>query len=660
MLSDSTEKSRNPIKKAMRRRNAKTVQFAAPTYVEASDNEYSSEDEEAPAVEPYAAAAQTEEPQQNGETHDEEETVADTRQLHDEAGRTSTSSRNSFDREQAATIAPSVEEPQTSPKLVDKTEAAPLKSRKGTPRNADSFLKDDNIETRKITLTPGLLREDGTAAKSPSSESTRNGSLENLVKTVSPPEPIGKKDSKKEKEKKKGGMLSGLFRSKKDKKKPATKEEELSDVEKPSNEYSRESPAGSPMASGRSSPSSLSPTDTRRQEVQSRQPARAKLQKAPPSNGSSPVREREMEPQQLQVQKQQALQQQPQQMVQTQQLQQQQVQPQESALQQQPSNESDQRQVEAPRGFVAELEGSQAAQEMESPVQEKSTDASAAQLRDLNVDTAQQDRPKDGPLSPITNILKRDDSKTQKPAKAKRSKQRVELDDFDSPADEEGPNPFKEQEERERAASAAAAGDDEDGEERLSDSPVEINHDHAFMHGTDSIHIPTPSPDDQPEEDDDEEPESLTSSPSIIEHPAEPHEPSDAQEDSESTPTAPRSPNPADPSITKAAPHHAQPNRGLSTDSSATSSSSTHLSPASSISQQTWSDSSLRAWLEDGSEVRDMMVMIHDKSGVVPVSDDHPMMAGLFTEQRKGVKDMMGQLDGLLGSYLQRKGISLG
>lgn len=46
MLGDNHEKSKNPLKKAMRRRNAKTVQFTAPTYFEPSDNEYSSEEDE--------------------------------------------------------------------------------------------------------------------------------------------------------------------------------------------------------------------------------------------------------------------------------------------------------------------------------------------------------------------------------------------------------------------------------------------------------------------------------------------------------------------------------------------------------------------------------------------------------------------------------------
>lgn len=46
MLGDNSEKSKNPLKKAMRRRNAKTVNFAAPTYIEASDVEFSSDDSE--------------------------------------------------------------------------------------------------------------------------------------------------------------------------------------------------------------------------------------------------------------------------------------------------------------------------------------------------------------------------------------------------------------------------------------------------------------------------------------------------------------------------------------------------------------------------------------------------------------------------------------
>lgn len=45
MLGDTTEKTMNPLKKAMRRRNAKTVTFTTPTYIEPSEYEYTTDDD---------------------------------------------------------------------------------------------------------------------------------------------------------------------------------------------------------------------------------------------------------------------------------------------------------------------------------------------------------------------------------------------------------------------------------------------------------------------------------------------------------------------------------------------------------------------------------------------------------------------------------------
>lgn len=621
MLSDNSEKSRNPLKKAMRRRNAKTVQFAAPTYVEASDYDYSTEDEEA-MIEPYASAMQAAETATQEEPEPEpEEPKAEVKEPE---GRSSTSSqRASFDREQAATAAQALaaagvgaDEAGVAPKLVDKTgefesygidnsitiptvatEAAPLKSKK--TRNTDSFLKDDSLETRKITLTPGILRDESSSKSS--AESTRNtNSMETISKTISPPEQPKKEVKEKKKEPKKGGMLSGLFKSKKKDKKSKEEASETGDSEKPSLEVARDSPKASPLTSGKSSPIEKSFNG---QPVA----ARGNLQNATSADD----------------------------------------------VQQANANASN-------NAFIAELQGSEVAHEMAAGPE----DPIINQQRQINTEIAQQSQEKtksSNPLSPITNpitnMLKTGDGH-EKPKKAKRSKKRVELDDFDSPQDEVEKNPFADAEEDLEKSSA----------ERLSESPVEINSG-AFMHGTDMIHIPMPGQfepdvedDDEDEEetdeddDDQEGPGSLTSSPSIIEHPAEPSETQhEASEDNDPTPTA-RSPQPtngSDPIENFAQ----QPKRGLSTDSS--SSSSQHLSPrpSSNISRQAWNDDSLRAWLEDGSEVRDMLVMIHDKTGVQPVRQDHPLMTGLFVEQRKGVQDMMGQLDGLLGSYLQRKGV---
>lgn len=601
MLSDNSEKSRNPMKKAMRRRKAKTVQFAAPTYVEASDYDYSTEDEEH-MIDPYGSALQSEGRDSTDEPEIElEEPKPDPADTHAERRSSTSSQRASFDREQAATAAQAlaaagVGNDENAPKLVDKTgefeqfgiddsipmvstEAAPLKSKK--TRNTDSFLKDDSLETRKITLTPGILREDSGSAISPS-ETTRDNSMESLTKTSSPTEQPAKKDAKeKKKEPKKGGMLSGLFKSKKKDKK--AKEDEAA-AEKLSAELQRESARSSPLPSGKSSP-------VEKNFNGQQSPARANVQQAPVED----VRETS---------------------------------------------------YDSSNGFVAELEGSAVAHEMAASHDEP--DGPDGLQQRINVEAAQQEKSRgiSNPLSPITstvtntvsNMLKTSDGH-DKPKKAKRSKQRVELDDFDSPQDEQGKDPFADQ-----------ADDSGESGDRLSESPVEITSSSAFMHGTDSIHIPTLGSEDNTEDDG---PGSLTSSPSIIEHPAEPIEDdSSLAEDNDPTPTA-RSPQPAvQPQQQKVM---TPPMRGLSTDSNTSSRLSPRPSP--SVSQQAWSDDSLRAWLEDGSEVRDMLVMIHDKSGVTPARPDHPLMEGLFVEQKKGVTDMMGQLDGLLGSYLQRKGM---
>nr|POF13815.1 hypothetical protein CFP56_02839 [Quercus suber] len=603
MLSDNSEKTRNPLKKAMRRRNAKTVQFAAPTYVEASDYDYSSDEEDQPGLDLYANAEQAADAQRIGDRDKEQQQQNGDTSHGDEADDGKPGNRGSFDREQAASGAISGDEPQLSPRLVDKTEAAPLKSRKGTPRNTDSFLKDDSIETRKITLTPGILREDAASTKSASSESARNNSLESLEKIISPPEPAGKKEVKeqKKKEAKKGGMLSGLFKSKKKDKKTRDDGSEPSS-EKMSLDLSRESPRASPLTSGATSPTGRDSSplagsaDVEQRPSVTLQPAPSlnKLQKvqAPVVSDPAPTSESEAEN----------------------------------------------------RPFVAELPGSEVAIEMATDYEP---------VGSLQPPAGVEKDAKDGPLSPLTNMLRTGSAKDAKPTKAKRSKQRVELDDFDSPADDSGPNPFEEQDERDDSKDDAELGD-------TSGSQVGNTTDNhgTFMHGTEIIHIPTPGSGSVPDghDTDKDEPESLTSSPSLAGDPVEPASDDEAEHsggDKPATSTGPRSTQ---------SPATQRTTSRLRTDSLTAPTTEAHQTPParrSTPAAVVWSDSSLRAWLEDGSEVKDMLLMIHDKSSIVPVGDDHPMMKGLYDQPRKGVQDLMGQLDGLLGSFIQKRGISL-
>lgn len=61
---------------------------------------------------------------------------------------------------------------------------------------------------------------------------------------------------------------------------------------------------------------------------------------------------------------------------------------------------------------------------------------------------------------------------------------------------------------------------------------------------------------------------------------------------------------------------------------------------ASSTATPTWSDASLRMYLEDDNDIRDLLVVVHDKSGVEPAGPDHPFMKGLFREEKAQLADM--------------------
>jgi hypothetical protein len=675
MLGDNPEKTRNPLKKAMRRRTAKTVQFAAPTYVEASDYDYSTDDEDA-MIDPYSTDMEPQQeqvsdrgppPEVEERNAPEEANVHATRRFSGEsigggkASMESSASKVSMDSKRSSL--------DDGPKLVDRSEAAPLKSRKGTPRNADSFLKDESIETRKISLTPGLLRDD-TASKAGSTESARTSSFEALVKTPSPQEDRSKRDSKdKKKDKKvekKQGMLSGLFKSKKkDKKLVAARDEgEVSDMEKDSAELSRSSnsPQGSTTAvSGNVSP--VERMNTGPMSADNRAQARAKLQKTSPSDNSRVMSPVEEAPHQAPP-----------------------------AQQQQQQQQQQQYYYPPSGGFIAELEGDNAAYEMSTG---QDSNVAHQPTESLPTPPAQE---KSNPLSPIASILRTGSTTGEpKPKKAKRSKQRVELDDFDEEPedDDQGPNPFLEQEERTRQASQES--------DRLSASPVEILSPNAgtFMHGTESIHIPQMNVDSDEEDDLEEEAEpskhndnnSASTNPSFIEKPSE--QPSEEvrsrdspatkdSEDSDSTPTV-QTPQPT---ITTSASKQAEPSETTitapipttrtttdshsndsqpSTDDDARSSTATVETPISSSPQQPsapqheWDDVNLRSWF-DTDDVKDMLAIIHH-SKTDPDADpnapyvEHPAIAGLYDEPRRGVENMMTELDGMLGDLLRRRGV---
>ncbi|KFY16805.1 hypothetical protein V492_01080, partial [Pseudogymnoascus sp. VKM F-4246] len=226
MLGDQADKPKNPLKKAIRRRNAKNVTFnQTHTYVEASDVEYSSDEEDGENA--YFAYHDEKTEEENAAAKEEEAASAEqdpekavARDI--KAAATDDSDDSDADADANGDAA------RTSDEIFEGRPEGSSKSRNGTVRNTDSFFKDDTVETRKITITPNLLRDDSSASTRTSNESKEvreRRSLDKLEKDSASDKAKDKKAAKEKKEKdKKPGMLSGLFK-RKDKKSKSTEED---------------------------------------------------------------------------------------------------------------------------------------------------------------------------------------------------------------------------------------------------------------------------------------------------------------------------------------------------------------------------------------------------------------------------------------------------
>lgn len=192
MLGDEEDKRTgnplNPLKKAIKRRNAKTVQFTAPSYVEPSDVEYSSDEDEGNgeygAQEQDSTAAQTNDQSNHvdeGAVLEPLKTRGQARDVRQNGDPLVAQTSGGVDQGTAPDAAqrsdemfdggePSQLSTHSCPWLTTADNGTAVTSRKGTVRNTDSFFKDDGVETRKINLTPSLLRDDSNGSVLKSSE----------------------------------------------------------------------------------------------------------------------------------------------------------------------------------------------------------------------------------------------------------------------------------------------------------------------------------------------------------------------------------------------------------------------------------------------------------------------------------------------------------
>ncbi|KAI9683927.1 MAG: hypothetical protein M1829_004262 [Trizodia sp. TS-e1964] len=584
MLGDNPEKSKNPLRKALRRRNAKTVQFTDPTYFEASDIDYSTEEDEQEGSFYGPEDVGTD---KNAKEQDPDEiTLVEPQNSKSKEGKPDDSDQAEGARDSEDTDPKdSTDMSRTSDESADRQDEATVKSRKGTVRNTDSFFKDENVETRKITLTPNLLRDDSSvkSTESRDKELKTRVSLDSLEKSLAPSEKP--KEDRRRKEKK-TGMLSGLFKRKDKKNRSQDEEQEDASAENVQGDLVRENSILKPSRAA--SPVTAQPNGSSISPQTQRQPS--KLQKTPPpeialprERGSTPVNDARANnhsttqtnpvgrppPQSVRG----------------------------LALENQPRTE------DRPSPLKIRPIEPQEAKMNEGEMQNKGTlsAADAASKNDVTPVKRSQGEPTKpaSPSTPSANESPVSSVLAGKPEIVKSNLQN-ELDHFrSSPDHNDSPNNSSHD-------SLVIPPDDKRDYHSLSESPVEV------------------SPVDN----------AARSPPALVK------DNSSQEEDLGMSPVSP----PSSPDITDSResfdtnkPYDDTPPRSTTT-----------VTP-------TWSDASLRMYLENDNEIKDLLILVHDKSDVVPAGPDHPIMGSMFKEENTKLAEITDRLDNILGSWLSRK-----
>jgi hypothetical protein len=69
----------------------------------------------------------------------------------------------------------------------------------------------------------------------------------------------------------------------------------------------------------------------------------------------------------------------------------------------------------------------------------------------------------------------------------------------------------------------------------------------------------------------------------------------------------------------------------------------------------TWSDASLRSYLEDENELRDLYMIVYDNTNIPPAGPEHPITGNLFKDESKRLREMNSQLDSLLSDWVGQR-----
>ncbi|EOO04447.1 putative sh3 domain-containing protein [Phaeoacremonium minimum UCRPA7] len=594
MLGDQAEKSKNPIKSAMRRRKAKTVTFAAPTYVDYSDIDYDTSEDEDAEAEYFAQQQQSQQQaasqQANGDQDPEDES-AKVEPLKPRSQQKEVKIVEPAKAERGDEPAAALKANGRSSEEIFETNGVdgPKKTKDGTVR--DSFFKDETVETKKITLTPNLLRDDGAPrASSESKEIKQRPSFDKLEKDALLSKDDKKKKEKDKKEKEKKSGFRSLF-SRKDKK---TKGDDDDDsfgkrsidvasegLEKESEEiqFAEDQPSPEKAASG-----------------PQRQPS--KLQKQQPRTEPSPTRKG-------------------------------------SVGAKEAGNGMDL------AAFLSESKVNNVANVPPASMRIVEADVQDTQdirpkSRDRSPEVARSNSQKDE-RSGISKIIpSRMQNGDPRPQKVTKAKARVALDDSDS-LEDIAPEPTRQAPTPTPASTPAPAPAPEEKSKQLRPTlPGAYPDSYLSTQTTDSVQtekaVSAPQPERLSESPVQVSPVTSNIPPSLMVD-------TSSQEENHSSPSSTPSPELIEREDVGGS-HRNQ-------DSIATSTSATTVS--------TWNDTSLRAFFDSSADIRDLLVVVYDKTDVAPAGPDHPVAGTLFKEQNAKLAEITSQLDNMLGDWLARK-----
>ncbi|KAL7935706.1 hypothetical protein V8C35DRAFT_321285 [Trichoderma chlorosporum] len=517
-----------------------TVAFAEPTYFDYSDHDYSSEEED---LDEMLDPVIQQKKQQSTSDDDAADDSARVEPLKTKSSKGSKPSESVLDESSDE------EDLRESLDIVEKK--GPSISRNGNIRNTDSFFKDETAETKKITLTPNLLRDDAPRESTDSAQGKSRASLDRLEKELMSDKDRKKNRDKKEREKekdKKPGGLRGFF-SRKDKKRSPDDDGFEGEPRDSEERHSEE----------QSSPEKTrQPAKLHKQQARTEPTVNNKAPQASTVELSSYLAESRINdvsnvpPPSMRI-----------------------VNPETNETHEVPSHQP-------PRGRPS----------LDQPLSPTSRQGevvtsprSAAAPRALNhLDLSDSDESDDG-----ENILDQMPHPKSSQPEAPNAHQEEEVEESIIPGAFPDTNPFSPNYRPSPSPQPLAKPEAPPPAEASPASPVASSEPPALM-------VDTSSPEDR--------------SPSV-------------------------SPSPE---LTQTA-----------EDRSKSSSSSTASK------EPAWDDLKLRSFFDEPEHIRDLLVVVYDKTDVVPASSDHPVVGGLFREQNAKLAEITTQLDNMLGDWLARK-----